>query len=191
MPEPTSRRDRLRRPRSSGLLGYVATWLAAGAAATLLALALTHHDGRARHPGAAVAPTASLPPLHAFRLRDAIRRARCRIEATERRPTAGGATPVAGVSRRALSIGARQAAVGAGMVVIEYRGDVRDGALDRLASLQRALPNGTVLAPSARLRADQVAATVYGRRLRCPVASTPALEAVRLFRGRYVGVAPS
>jgi hypothetical protein len=76
------------------------------------------------------------------------------------------------------------------MVVIEYRHDVHDGSLDRLAVLQHVVPNATLLAPSDALRMNQISVAAYGRQLRCPLVTRPTLDAVRLFRGRYLGLVP-
>jgi hypothetical protein len=186
MAEP-ARQRRPGRGLATGLLGYVAAWSAAGALAAATALVLTHEDRAARH---AMAPP-TLPPVREVRMGDAVRSAGCRLAALDRSKGAVAAVPRPGIVSLPLSAAARRAAARHGLVVIEYRRDVAHPLVDQLAVVQRAVPNGTVLAPSVRLRSDRLSVTTYGRQLRCRAIGRSTLDAVRLFRGRYLGVAPA
>ena len=89
-----------------------------------------------------------------------------------------------------MSAAQRRRVVRAGVVVIEYRRGVDRTTVARLASIQRAAPNGTVLAPSAALRDDAISVSTFGRQLRCPSITARSFDALQLFRGRYVGSGP-
>jgi hypothetical protein len=186
MAEP-ARHRRPGRGLTTGLLGYVAAWSAAGALAAATALVLSHEDQAAPN---ALSPVA-LPPVREARMADAVRSAGCRVAALDRSKGSVATVPRPGIVSLPLSAAARRAAARHGLVVIEYRRDVGHPLLDQLAVVQRAVPNGTVLAPSARLRSDRLSVTTYGRQLRCRAMGRPTLDAIRLFRGRYLGVAPA
>jgi hypothetical protein len=174
----------------SGLAGYVAAWLAAGAAIAAIAVGLT---GPGQAPAPAPAGAAALPPVREAGLGAAMRHAGCRIRAAAASaPSVVVLAPRAGVSRTPLDAGRRAAGVRRGLIVVEYRRDVRDGAYAQLRRLQEVVPNGTVLAPNPRLAHDQVTVTAYRRQLRCPaLARGGTLDALRLFRGRYLGSMPA
>jgi hypothetical protein len=82
------------------------------------------------------------------------------------------------------------AAMRRGIVVIQYRPGLGDSQREELHILQKALPQGTVVTPNDTAMPFQLAATAYRRLLGCRRYSADALEAVRLFQGRYLGRGP-
>ncbi|QEC48285.1 DUF3105 domain-containing protein [Baekduia soli] len=172
--------------RPGGLPFYIAAWLGAGAAVVVAAALILDRGG-------APATSVSLPPVHERELGAAARKAGCTV-AGRRRTLSGDAVAAQaarpGIYTRPVSDGARERSVRAGIIVVEYRPDASDGERNRLGDLQRSMPAGTVLAPSAALRANQLSVTTYGRQLRCREITPRALEALQLFRGRYLGSGP-
>jgi hypothetical protein len=77
-----------------------------------------------------------------------------------------------------------------GIVVIQYRPGLSAGLLDVLTALQSAVPKGTIVAPNATRMPYEVAATAWRRVLGCPRLDATTIDAVRLFRGRFVGSTP-
>ena len=164
----------------SGLAVYVAGWLLAG---SLVAASVVVVKGGDAPPGRA----ATVPPVREFMLGAAVARAGCRITAREHGATGSAAPPAAGIYRRPISDAARDRGSLRGIVTIEYRKDTPRLLVGRLAALQRSVPRGTLLAPGAALRSDQLAVTTYGRQLRCRHITDSSLDALQLFRGRYLG----
>lgn len=183
----TGTSDRPPPPLRGGLLFYAALWLTAGA---VVAIAVVVLAGRAAPQRVA---SVGAPPVREVDLATAARRAGCVVRPLARRVPAAfvpvrAARP--GVYRRPVTRAARQEAVRDGLAVVEYRPDLAEATRDRLVGVQRAAPGGTVLAPSAGLRADQLSVTTYGRQLRCPAVNAGAFDALQLFRGRYLGSGP-
>ncbi len=158
---------------------YVAGWLTAGALVAFLALRLLHGGPSG---------TPSLPVVRAVALEDAVRAAHCRLMGPPRpaRPAPTG-VPRPGVFTRPLPGGSVPAAAAAGLIVIEYRHDVDDTFVGQLQAVQRGLPAATFLAPAGGRPRDAVSTVAGRRRLGCPRWGPRTLDAVRLFRGRYVG----
>lgn len=151
-----------------------------------MALAGGGDHGPRAHPHAVAAP-----PVREVALGDAMRNAGCDVRRSSRAALPGaGATIAPGIYRRPVSAAQRRRVVRAGVVVIEYRRGVDRTTVARLASIQRAAPNGTVLAPSAALRDDAISVSTFGRQLRCPSITARSFDALQLFRGRYVGSGP-
>jgi hypothetical protein len=172
-------RSRTERARANvHLAAYAVAWIAAGAIAVCLATAL--RAGPARD--------AALPPLRHASLESAARASGCRIApaATPGR-TAAGIAARPGVYSRSPSSRALTHAVQRGVVVIGYRKDLEEGQIEQVQSLQRAVPNATIVAPRAVATPEDVAATAYGRSLVCPRLDRDAVDTLRLFRGRYLG----
>jgi hypothetical protein len=179
-------------PRSSrwtALLAYVAGWLVLGglvAGAIIVALD-DGDDGE---------PAATLPPLQQTELTRAAERARCRLR---RGPQPRAAQPpVEGPRARPLPVGIfsrpqrDEGLVGAmrrGTIVIQYRADLVPDELERLQGLQRAVPRATILVPRTAMP-YRVAVTGWRRLLGCPAVDASSIDAIRLFRGRYVGQGP-
>ena len=73
--------------------------------------------------------------------------------------------------------------------MIRFRDSVDDVRLGELRGIQAAFPAGTIVTPNETAMPYEVAAA-YGRLLGCRRLSDAALDAVQLFRGRFVGVGP-
>jgi hypothetical protein len=166
----------------------VAAWLAAGGVVATIVVALAS-SGAPSHRTAA--PAVAAPPVREVELGAAMRNAGCDVRRSSRQATpSAGATVAPGIYRHPVTADERRRVVRAGIVVIEYRGGLDRTTLARLVSVQRAAPNGTVLAPSAVLRDDALSVTTFGRQLRCPSTTARSFDALQLFRGRYVGSGP-
>lgn len=131
-------------------------------------------------------------------LGEAARRGRClllRADAGEwlNPPVDGPArrTPArAGVYGRPLPRVALAAALRHGTIAIEFRGSLGADALRALRQIQSAAPTGTILAPNGTRMPYLLTATAFRRLLACPRVTPAALDAVQLFRGRFVGTGP-
>jgi hypothetical protein len=169
-------------------LAYVVAWLVAAAAVVGLLLVVIH-DG----------PTddVSLPPVRETELDQAAREAGCtlhRARSGERlNPAiAGGigAIPARpGVYEKSPGASALVAALRNGVIVIQFRG-LDSEEIDLLHTIQEAVPAGTIVAPNDTGMPFAVAVTSYRRILGCPRMSTQSMDAIRLFRGRFVGTGP-
>jgi hypothetical protein len=60
-----------------------------------------------------------------------------------------------------------------------------------ISTVQQAVPKGTIVAPNATGMRFALAVTAYHHLLGCPRYSPRVLDAVRLFRGRFLGSRPS
>lgn len=188
--------DRLRKRRagagsgSGALLRYATGWILV---AVITALAL----------GAVIRGVGSdeevpLPPVRATELDDAAMQAGCELRRARARdrlnppvdgpPTRARIRP--GVYERPLPPATLAAAVRQGIVVIHYRPDLDEGIVEQLGELQKAVPEGTIVAANGTRMAYEVAVTAYRRLLGCRTYSSRAVDAVRLFRGRYIGRGP-
>lgn len=171
------------------LLGYTAAWLVAAAAIAVLTVVLLHGSDP---------DEVSVPPVRETELTSAAREARCQLVHAERRgerlnPAVDGpaATPAApGVYEQPPSTAALVGALRRGVVVIQVGSAAPDGTVDRLAELQRALPEGTIVTPAAPGMPFAIAVTAYRRLLGCARYTPRTLDAVQLFRGRFVGTGP-
>lgn len=175
--------------RRNGLATYALAWLGAGTLVAVGVVALAGDDERPATRARAIVPAPLAPPVREVQLGDAMRNAGCDVERTATR-AATGAVPPAGVYRRGLSADERRRVARAGLAVIEYAPGATGATRAHLVAIQRAAPTGTVLAPRPTLPGGTVTVTTFGRRLRCPAASAPALDAVQLYRGRYLGSGP-
>lgn len=171
----------------TGVTLYVAGWLALGTlvAAALLFVLRGSDDGQD-----------ALPPVRHTQLSVAAQQAGCELRAGARHrpgepPVAGGrARPAA--ARFYESAPSERALVGAlrrGVVVISYRPDVPPQQRELLRALQRVLPRGTIVAPNDRMP-YAIAVTAWHRLLGCRRIGPQTLDALRLFRGRFVGAGP-
>jgi Protein of unknown function (DUF3105) len=172
------------------LLRYAAAWLGAGAlvvGALVLLVDPTPEDDPAR-----------LPPVEQIRLERAARLARCDLR---RGPGAARANPAAdGVAARVPARPGRYAtplpadtlvaAMRRGIVVIQYRPGLADDDRERLGALQAVLPRGTIVAPNDTGMPYDVAVVAWRRVLGCRRFGGDAIDAVSLFRGRFVGSGP-
>ena len=167
---------------------YIAVWLAAGAAMTVGLVALLD---------ASSADQVTLPPVRETRLATAARDARCTL--TRAAPGQRLTPAVDGPAGRPATPGVYDEAppgpslIGAlrhGIVVIHVRPGSAWDDPDLLSHLQGAIPEGTIVTTGDAGLPFEVAATAYRRLLGCPRFTTQALDAVRLFRGRFVGRGP-
>jgi hypothetical protein len=186
---PGSSPPRAPRPaRRRALALYVLGWAAAGALAALAVVAVLGGTG----DGDEVA----LPPVRETELSRAAARAGCVLWTGPRTATTVPAAD--GPASRAAPPGVydapppRAALVGAlrrGRVVISHPPSVSDEQRERLRALQAAVPEGTLVVPEARMR-FAVAIAGWRRVLACRRLEDGTLDALRLFRGRFVGSGP-
>jgi hypothetical protein len=140
---------------------------------------------------------AELPPVQEIRLERAAHVASCRLRggasATRPRSIADGGAPRAaqpGAYRTPVNEDALLAALRRGVIVIQYRAGIAPERLGQLTALQARLPAGTILAPNEAATPYEVAVMAWRRMLRCPRLDGVTMDAIRLFRGRFVGSAP-
>ena len=165
-------------------LRYAAPWLAAGTAIIALVLWL----------GGGGREEVSLPPVRGTDLASAVRASGCSLRTARRGealnpPVDGPFTrpPRPAAYDRPLGSAALVAALRRGVVVLQYRPQLPGEVIDELRVVQRGLPNATVLAPNGTRMPFDVAVAAHRRLLGCPRYGPRALDAIRLFRGRYVG----
>jgi hypothetical protein len=177
-------RRRTGRGRSSArtLASYVAVWAVVGTAIALAALVVTGRD----------APQPALPPVRQPELANAVRAGGCRLTVERRQPRrATAAEPVRpGVYDAAPPQAALEAALQRGTVAVRYRPDLEGKLVKRLEVMQAGVPRGTILAPDVAGVRHAVAVAAYRRALTCPRLTGASLDALRLFRGRYLGSGP-
>ena len=181
------RKDDAAIARSSGVLRYALAWLVGGAAAATLLVVLIGGDDEV-----------TLPPVKQTQLEDAARVARCEF----RRPRPGEALdpPVEGPrSAAALGPGVYDeperpesvvAALREGAIVVQYRSGLDESRVEQLKDLQLAVPDGTIVLPAEATTSYEVTVTAWRRLLGCPRFTDAAIDAVRLFRGRFIGRGP-
>ncbi len=170
---------------------YVIAWVAGGAVVAIGVLVAMRGDG------VDDAAEVSLPPVRQTELGTAADRAGCLLRAGSRRarnePVVEGSAAPPAAAQYYESAPAAASLVGAmrrGVVVISYRPQLAREHRDRLRVLQRALPRGTIVAPNAAMP-FVIAVTAWRRLLGCRRVGAGTLDAVRLFRGRFVGSGPS
>lgn len=139
-----------------------------------------------------------LPPLQETRLASAARTAGCELR-RDRGP--GRLNPPATGPRRAAAAAPGVydappppdeviAAVRRGIITIQYDEALTGDERDQLEAVQRVLPGGTIVAPNTTRMPYRVAAVGWRNMLGCRRLSGQAIDALRLFRGRYVGRGP-
>jgi Protein of unknown function (DUF3105) len=177
-PTPPRRSDR------SALVRYAAAWLIAGGLIVVAVLTFTGDD-----------PSVTIDPVRETRLDRAAMTAGCTLVRGE---SEGLEPPASGPDGRPARTGtyegplSRSAQIGAlrrGVVIISYRPGAAEVDADELAVLQEAVPAGTIVAPNERMT-HAVAVAAWQRRLACPSMGDGVLDAVQLFRGRYIGSGP-
>jgi hypothetical protein len=176
--------------RSRGALaGYVLVWLVGAAAVVAVVAAVLGGRGD---------ETVALPPVRQIELASAARSAGCELrrarpdEATN--PPVDGvpaATPEPpGVKDDPPAVPSLIAALRHGVVVIHYEPGLADDRVDELRTMQEAVPEGTIVTPNGTGMAYAVAATGYRRLLGCARFTDATLDALQLFRGKFVGSGP-
>jgi hypothetical protein len=189
-------RGTLGRPRRRGeqssrraAVVYAALWLVAAAVAVGIVFALFGRDD---------ANTVSVPPVREPELVDAAGQSRCVLRsAGPGKPLnppvdgpAGGRPAPAGFYDKPVATAQLTAAVRHGIIVIQFRQGLDDESVEALKTLQAAIPSGTIVAPNATGMQFELAVVAYRRLLGCRRFTTRALDAVQLFRGRFVGSGP-
>lgn len=166
-------------------LRYATGWLAAGVVVLGLVLFVA---GRPE-------PKVTLPPVQGTSLASAVRTSGCDLRvAVEGRPTdpptdgdAEGLAVAPGAYEDPVAPERLVAAMRRGLVVLHFRPDrVADEVPDELEVVREALPRATILAPDLDMP-YAVAITAYRRLLGCERYDRRALDAMRFFRGRFVG----
>lgn len=165
-------------------LRYALTWLAAGAAAIALFVALD------RGP-----QEVSLPPVQSTDLASAVRTSGCKLDVAGVGETLnppvdgddGGEAVAPGVYEDAVPAGALVGALRRGTLVLQYRPGTDDGIVDELRRLQDTLPRAVVVAPNGTGMAFEVAVAAHRRLLGCTTYGEAQRDAVRLFLGKYLG----
>ncbi len=169
------------------VIAYALAWLVAAGLAVGLVFALFGGN-----------EDVTLPPVESTELEQAAVHGRCQFVTA--RPGqqlnppvdgAGGVRPAAaGVYDKPLATASLVAAQRKGIVVIQFRVGLRDEVRKQLDQLQAAVPKGTIVVPNATEMPFEVAVTAYRRLLGCPRFSESGVDAVRLFRGRFLGSGP-
>lgn len=169
------------------LLLYALGWLLAGLLVVAIAVLIVR-DGEGDE--------ISLPPVRETRLSDAARAAGCQLRQSfdpdALRPAVTGPQAPAArpdVYTRAPRSSRLTGALRRGIVVIHYRPSLAGARVDQLERLQQAVPEGTIVAPNAEMP-YAVAATAWTRLLGCSRFEDATLDAIRLFRGRFIGRGP-
>ncbi len=171
------------------VFAYAVAWLVAAAAAVGVIFAIFGRDD---------ADTVSLPPVRETELSHAAGQSRCELrlaKAGERlNPPvdgpAGGRPASPGFYEKPIAAAELSAAVRHGIVVIQFREGLDGERLEALKTLQAAIPAGTIVAPNGSGMRFELAVTAYRRLLGCPRFNDQALDAVQLFRGRFLGSGP-
>jgi hypothetical protein len=141
---------------------------------------------------------ASLPPVRETQLVRAVQQGSCelrRARGGERlRPSVDGPARAAAARPQfyaaAPSVERLTAALRAGVIVISYRPGLDDERLAQLRTLQSVVPQGTIVTPDTSGMRYEVAVAAYRRLLGCRRFTDAAIDAIRLFRGRYIGIGP-
>lgn len=176
------------RPGRRALLLYVLAWLAAAAAAVGAVFAVFGGDD----------DLVSVPPVRETELTDAATSGRCelRVARTGERVNppvdgpAGMRAAEPGYYDEPIAAASLTAAVRKGIIVIQFRHDLDGDARAALKVVQAAVPEGTIVAPNGTGMRFAVAVTAYRRLLGCPRFDAHTLDAIRLFRGRFLGSGP-
>ena len=148
--------------------------------------------------GAGEDTRATLPPVREIQLVKAVRASGCELRRArggeQLTPPVDG--PAASPDRPrsyddAPPVKQLTAALRRGVIVISYRKDTVDGTrLAQLHALQTVVPDGTIVTPDETGMRYEVAVGAYRRLLGCHRFTDRAIDAMRLFRGRYLGTGP-
>ena len=170
-----------RRRRGGALLRYTLSWVALGGLLVGAAVLLLPRDEQVR-----------LPPVQQIDLMQAALSAGCELG------IGGHALPTRGPAGRAaeprfyddpVSAGGLVGATRVCIVVFHFKPTLSREMREELGRLQAAVPRGTIVVPNPAMR-YALAATAWQRSLGCPRPGRDAIDALRLFRGRYLGGGP-
>lgn len=138
----------------------------------------------------------SLPPVRQTELTEAAVAAGCELRGDRPGqrlvpPIVGprAAPPRPGVYSRPINSRALVGAIRGGTVVIHYRPPLSEDRVEQLEELQKAVPVGTIVAPYEGMP-YALAVTAWRRLLGCRRFAEGTIDAVRLFRGRFIGSGP-
>jgi hypothetical protein len=170
------------------MLAYAAAWVTAATLIIGVALAALDTGEPAE---------VSLPPVLETELGQAVRDGGCELHRARpgeslNPPVIGGigAMPARpGFYEESPGQPALLAALRDGVVVIQFR-DLDGAGVDLLQDVQHALPMGTIVAPNDTRMPFMVAVATYRRLLGCHALDEASIDAIQLFRGRYVGSGP-
>jgi Protein of unknown function (DUF3105) len=180
------RRD-AQRPGGAALV-YAVAWLVAVGVVVGLVFAIFGDGGE----------TVSVPPVRETVLTDAASQSRCQLRTAGAGELvnppvdgpAGGRAAQPGFYEKPVATAELTAAVRRGIIVIQFRRDLDGDGVAALKMLQAAVPEGTIVAPNGTGMRFELAVTAYRRLLGCPRFTTAALDAIQLFRGRFIGSGP-
>ena len=169
-------------------LAYAAAWLVA--ATVIVGALLAVLDGDDPNE-------VSLPPVQGTELDTAAARAGCELRRAHARerlnpPVLGGAGAAPappGFHEESIDGESLLAAMREGVIVLQFR-DLAPTDLDLLRDFQAAVPDGTIVARNDTGMPFVVAVTAYRRLLGCRTLDQSSLDAIQLFRGRFVGSGP-
>jgi hypothetical protein len=175
--------------RAPAIVKYALVCLALGAVVTAIVLALIG--------GADRDAAARLAPVREISLVEAVQHGGCRLRLSRSGERVGppvdgpsGVPAAPQVYERPPDVERLTGALRHGVVVIAYRPHLDDQRVDELRAVQREVPAGTIVTPTAGAARDEITASAYRRQLGCRRFSPAAIDAVRLFRGRFVGTGP-
>ena len=178
-----------RTARAPAIVTYALVCLALGGVVTVIVLALiggTHRDAAAR-----------LAPVREISLVEAVQHGGCRLRLSRRDDRVGppvdgpsGVPAAPRVYERPPAVERLTGAMRHGVVVIAYRPRLDAARVDELRAVQREVPAGTIVTPAAGAARDEITASAYRRQIGCRRLSQSAIDAIRLFRGRFVGTGP-
>lgn len=182
LPQSNGRRPAGRR----ALLAYISAWLLVGGVLAFAAVTLL--DG---------GDTVTLPPVQETELASAAEKAGCELrrgadaERLAQPPVDGlSSHPVAaGFYERMQKSTGLIGALRRGVIVIHYRPELAEEEVEALRTIQEAVPRGTIVVPNRTMR-YALAVTAWRRVLACKRTNGGTVDALRLFRGRYVGSGP-
>ena len=186
---PSLRPPRRRSPAARGAAAaYGLAWLVAVGVAVGIVLAIFGEGDE----------TVSLPPIRETELTEAVGNSRCQLQTDGRgerlnppaNGPAGGRAAQPGVYDKPLATAELTAALRRGIVVIQFRADLDGDVVRALKTLQAAVPEGTIVAPDGTGMRSALTVLAYRRLLTCPRFTAASLDAVRLFRGRFLGSGP-
>jgi hypothetical protein len=173
----------------TAVVAYAVAWLVAAAAAVGLVFAVFGGDDT---------DAVSVPPVRETELPQAVGQGGCELRtaaAGERlNPPVDGPAGVwparPGFYDEPIASTALTAAVRHGIIVIQFRAGLDGERLTELKQLQEAVPEGTIVVPNHTGMRFELAVIAYRRLLACPRFTERALDAVQLFRGRFLGSGP-
>ena len=169
-------------------IAYAAAWLVA--ATVIVGILLAVLDSGEPNE-------VSLPPVRETELDTAASHAGCELQRASvgerlNPPVLGGAGTVParpGFYDESLDGESLLAAMRDGVIVIHFR-DLAPSDLDLLREFQEAVPDGTIVVRNDTRMPFVVAVTAYRRLLGCRTLSQSSVDAIQLFRGRFLGSGP-